>query len=472
VVIGLFLMSVCMMASGQAQTERDIALSRAKAAMAVNVEKAAADPNRPAFHFLAPANWMNDPNGPILYKGWYHVFYQFNPYGDHWGNMHWGHARSHDLVNWEDMPVALWPSKSNGEDAIFSGSCFLGSGTLGNATPIAFYTSISDKRAPEQWSALPEDADLLRWHKSEKNPVLTSTLQEWRDPFLFHKDGNVYMVTGGGKDGRGIVALYKATDSSLQKWDAQGILFQDPDKDVHNIECPNFAKVTGGKWVLLTSVHGRVEYFLGDLDESLHFHPGSRGVLAEGSYASQLLRDKRGNLIHLAWVPTDEHVGWNGFLTLPSILTSDASGKLLRTPISTLDKLRTETYSISRRSLSGPLELPPRLSGDLLEIEAKVEFRDAKEFVVRVRQSADGSRAETLRYPASTSGINLHLFVDRGVVDEYLDGGVSTRVIKFTAKPEDLGVSLEAIGGSVYLKNLKISRLRAAEFKTFEPTSK
>src|ERR1039458_8526511 len=69
------------------------------------VPKAAADPNRPVYHVHPPANWNNDPNGTVWYKGWHHVFYQHNPYGAAWGNMHWGHARSRDLVNWEHLPI-------------------------------------------------------------------------------------------------------------------------------------------------------------------------------------------------------------------------------------------------------------------------------------------------------------------------------------------------------------------------------
>ncbi len=112
---------------------------------------AAADPARPVYHFHPPANWCNDPNGTIFYRGWHHLFYQYNPYGSLWGNMHWGHARSRDLVNWEHLPIAIGPSKDKGEDHIFSGAAILAK----DGKPRVFYTSIGNKRAPEQWLAPP-----------------------------------------------------------------------------------------------------------------------------------------------------------------------------------------------------------------------------------------------------------------------------------------------------------------------------
>src|SRR5215210_2729509 len=67
------------------------------------------DPERPIYHFRPPANWNNDPNGTLFYRGWHHLFYQLNPAAPRGGNQHWGHARSKDLVNWEHLPIALWP---------------------------------------------------------------------------------------------------------------------------------------------------------------------------------------------------------------------------------------------------------------------------------------------------------------------------------------------------------------------------
>ncbi len=72
-------------------------------------EGLAGDRHRPLYHFIGPANWMNDPNGAFFWKGNYHLFYQYNPNGPFWGTIHWGHAVSSDLVHWEDFPIALCP---------------------------------------------------------------------------------------------------------------------------------------------------------------------------------------------------------------------------------------------------------------------------------------------------------------------------------------------------------------------------
>lgn len=191
---------------------RDAALAKAEAAVQAAIPIASADPDRPLVHFHAPAQWMNDPNGPIFYKGWYHLFYQLHPFGAESGTKYWGHARSRDLVRWEERPIALWPSKEQGESEVWSGSIVLGL----KGKPVLFYTSIGKDREPEQWIATPEDDDLDRWHK---DPVrITQSVNgagpiaEWRDPFLFDDFGLKYLITGGGRNGRGIVALYKATD--------------------------------------------------------------------------------------------------------------------------------------------------------------------------------------------------------------------------------------------------------------------
>src|SRR3982074_1949916 len=96
------------------------------------------DRHRPLYHFLGAGNWMNDPNGPIFWKGKYHLFYQYNPNGPFWGTIHWGNAASSDLVNWEDFPIALSPSK-NGPD---QNGCWSACVVNDNGVPTVFYTGL------------------------------------------------------------------------------------------------------------------------------------------------------------------------------------------------------------------------------------------------------------------------------------------------------------------------------------------
>ena len=84
---------------------------------------------------MAPANWINDPNGLIQYKGEYHAFYQHHPYDENWGPMHWGHVKSKDLVNWEHCPVALAPG-----DEFDKGGCFSGSAVEDDGNLVLIYT--------------------------------------------------------------------------------------------------------------------------------------------------------------------------------------------------------------------------------------------------------------------------------------------------------------------------------------------
>ena len=165
------------------------------AAIETAVAKARADPTRPVYHFRPPAQWMNDVNGPLFHKGNYHIFYQLNPYKPHVGDgIHWGHARSRDLVYWEHLPLAIWPSTEKGETGCWSGTtCFNGTGQ-----PMMFYTKASrlgsqrEAAEPfEQWAAIGDD-DLINWTKHPDNPILECERPDqpsfhwrWRDPFVF-----------------------------------------------------------------------------------------------------------------------------------------------------------------------------------------------------------------------------------------------------------------------------------------------
>ena len=132
---------------------------------------------------------MNDPNGLIWREGMYHMFYQYNPFGERWGTIHWGHAVSKDLIHWKELPIALYPSREEGEI-----HCYSGCAVEKDGIPYLFYTSVGEgERGPEhgaqQWSAVSDDG--MKTFRKLGKPAIPQSLHEgemrsrWRDPFLW-----------------------------------------------------------------------------------------------------------------------------------------------------------------------------------------------------------------------------------------------------------------------------------------------
>lgn len=464
-------------APASAEDGRDELLRRAEASLKAAALKVKDDPNRPVFHVQPKANWNNDPNGPVYFKNYYHLFYQHNPYGDDWGSMHWGHVRSKDLVHWEHQPIALAPSKSRGEDHVFSGCAAI----TKKRQVMLIYTSIG-KRSPEQWAAVPEDDSLVKWKKHPANPILTEKLHgnvkvhEWRDPFVFESAGRTFLVAGGNlnasRGGQAVVNVYQAENDDLTAWKYLGVAFTHPDKDVNNIECPLFFPLDG-KWVLIVSQGRPVHYFVGDLDaKTMRFAAKTRGVMDRGSfYAPNCMADANGRRVLWGWVQDfPKGKGWNGCLTLPRRLTIASDGTLIQRPIPELEKLRDEGWASDNVAVSNEKMLTS-VKGNSLEIVATMKRKTAEEVGLKLRRSADGKKAVTVSYdgkklhvagldvpltPASGGdALDLHIFLDHSVLEVYADGGriCITRLVN--AAPDDRGVAVFARGGQAEFKFLR-----------------
>ena len=455
-------------------------LKEAMESVTAAIPQAEGDPNRPVYHFHPPANWNNDPNGTIFYQGWHHLFYQHNPYGATWGHMHWGHARSRDLVNWEHMPIALCPSLEKGEEHVFSGAAI----TAPDGRPRLFYTSIG-KRDPEQWMAQPVDDELVAWEKYPLNPVVTLKnhgalpVDEWRDPFLFREAGRTYMVCGGNinakRGGGGAVQLYEAANPGLTEWRHRGVAFQYRDRRVWNIECPNLFKL-GSKWVLLISPQDPCEYFVGSLDLVRgKFLPDTHGVLDPGqSYASNISYDGRGRTLLWLWGRTesDPAKGWQCCMTMPRVLAIDDDGFLRQNPAPEFETLRGGVRAMPGAPLDAkPLPLGPSFAGDCLEIEAVFTVEQAAAVGFRVRVPAGGGKAAAeIGYTPgnglfSVGGagapigrqrqVRMRVFLDKCVVEAFANDGTAAIFAPLHAAPADLGVEVFARGGKAHLDSLR-----------------
>lgn len=216
---------------------------------------------RPKFHFTPAKNWMNDPNGLVWHKGEYHLFFQHNPFGRDWGHMSWGHAVSKDLLNWEELPVAI----PEGEDgAIFSGSAVSVGGEI-----IAFYTRDKDE---VQSQCMAVSADNGRtFTKFHNNPILDLGMEHFRDPKVFRFEDHWLMVLVKAQEL--LVSIYSSVD--LISWELQSE-FGKVGAVGGQWECPDLfpLSIDGNEvWVLIVSLSpggikgtSGTQYFIGDFD--------------------------------------------------------------------------------------------------------------------------------------------------------------------------------------------------------------
>ncbi len=235
-----------------------------------------AEPYRPVYHHTPPYGWMNDANGLFYKDGVYHLYYQYNPYACVWGNMHWGHSTSTDLVHWEHQPVALY---RDGYGHIFSGSSvvdFDNTAGFGAAAVVSFYTSYNTEREFIQTQCLAYSLDDGQtFTKYEGNPVLTpfDGIKDFRDPkvFWYEPERKWIMIVSADKEMR----FYSSRN--LREWDYMSAWGEGYGVQPRQFECPDFFQLTTAegetKWVLIVNVNpgcffggSATQYFVGEFD--------------------------------------------------------------------------------------------------------------------------------------------------------------------------------------------------------------
>ena len=226
---------------------------------------------RPVYHFAPAYGWMNDPNGMVYKDGEWHLFYQYNPYASVWGNMHWGHAVSRDLVHWEHLPVALAP---DGVGTIFSGSCVVddkNTAGFGAGAMVAIYTSSGD--AQIQSIAYSNDNGRT-FKKYPGNPVLTSDQGNFRDPKVFWHEGRQrwIMILAVGRE----VRFYSS--KNLKEWQFESGFGSEYGNHDGVFECPDILQLpvegtNEKKWMVIVNINpggpsggSATQYFTGDFD--------------------------------------------------------------------------------------------------------------------------------------------------------------------------------------------------------------
>ena len=517
-VIGLVLLVSATLTSCVHVQTKDAAqaqenIDKATAAIAAAAGQAEKDPTRPVYHFLPPAQWMNDVCGTIYHKGYYHLCYLINPFGDYMATVEtWGHARSRDLVHWEHLPIPFWPCGEPWERAIYTG----GAAIDGHGRPMFFWTANPrggfEKRTV---GAAVSDDEMILWKKCPGNPIMRRGTHGdpkfrggWDAPYLFTEKGRTFVIFGAILGDDAVVPIYEAANRELTRWTYRGIIFRDAISKVRDLECPNFAKL-GDQWMLCFSPGDtQMRYYVGPFDlEKFKFTPKTEGILdhafgpkndrrARGFYAGNVLYTPDGRCILFAWVSGFRDLdakqyrfrrnhgrgrGWNGCVSLPRVVTLGPDGHPRQAPAVELRKLRGRHVALKGIELGSASRVVEGASGDTLEILAVFNPGDAKAFGMKVRRSDDGRRAVTLRcdgqvldvsgtkVPLKLGGernqdqktLTLHVFLDKSVMEVFINNGrhCVTRVIY--PGENDLGVELFSEGGKATVTAIDVWRMKS-----------
>ncbi|MDX1969154.1 MAG: glycoside hydrolase family 32 protein [Planctomycetaceae bacterium] len=431
------------------------------------------EPLRPQFHFSAKRGWLNDPNGLVHFQGEWHLFFQHNPYGWGWGNMHWGHAVSRDLLHWEELGEALYPDEFG---TMFSGSAVVDwrntSGFQAGREPplVLIYTAaggagIQSQGKPfTQCLAYSNDSGRT-WTKYAGNPVLPQITGGNRDPKVFwHEPTQRWVMPLYVQRGDKHTIEFFAS-SNLKEWKFLSAI-------EGFYECPDFFELpmngdqSQRKWVLLAASS---EYMVGAFD-GVTFQPetpklpGHRG---KGFYAAQTYSDApQDRRVQFGWLQAPAPgMSFNQCLSTPLELSlrSTREGPRLRyQPVQELESLQ-----VSQRPLtsSGPAARHDDL-GELLRIDAEIRSAPAGQAQIRVRGAEivfDAAQQELsvnghrVAAPSVDGLQSLTILVDRTTLEIFASDGLVYMPFPFIAQPTDrsVGVTIQQgraeVSGAVHV---------------------
>lgn len=351
---------------------------------------------RQKFHITAEQGWINDPNGLVFFKGYYHAFFQYHPYSTEWGPMHWGHVRSADLVRWEHLPPALAPTDDIDKDGCFSGSALVADGRL-----YLMYTGVVNRDGKSyQSQCLAYSEDGLTFRKYPEIVIGRELLPEgfspfdFRDPCLFEKNGKFYALVASKKGESSDILLFSS--ENLTEWKCVGPVLDRPSSG-SMIECPCWNEECG--FMIYSDQFSVPEacehlnlhsnfYRAGKLDcAEGRFQTASVGIMDYGFdfYAAQFFACAEKPLM-LAWmqmwdrnIPSRRY-GFAGMLTLPRYV-ENRDGRFYQTPVP-LDAFVARREVFEKENFDGRIET----SAEIYQL--RFSGRDVRRFSLALKKGA------------------------------------------------------------------------------------
>lgn len=425
---------------------------------------------RQQFHFSSKRGWNNDPNGLVYYGGEYHLFYQHNPYGWNWGNMHWGHAVSGDLIHWKELPDALYPDELG---TMFSGSAVIDrnntSGFQSGTQPpmVAIYTA-DGPEMEVQCIAYSNDKG-RSWTKYQGNPVIGDRRdivgsRNIRDPRVFwHVPTNKWVMALFEGTGNSIF-----TSGNLKDWKYESHIqgfWECPEL----FELPVDGNPANRKWVMYGASG---TYMIGDFDgrkftmeSGKHYY--HRGVL----YAAQTYNNTpNGRRIQIGWgrAPSPG-MPFNQMMTIPaelSLRTTNEGIRLFAEPIEEISSVHKSEHMWNNITIEGDnKDLLVGIKGELLHIIAQFEIKTASHFGLlvngyRITYDMNHNLLNDGFLSPVDNKIFLEILVDRNSVEVFGNHGRLYLSAEHSSVDNPKGISLFSRGATV-LNKLKIHELRS-----------
>jgi sucrose-6-phosphate hydrolase SacC (GH32 family) len=401
------------------------------------------EPYRPQYHFSPRRNWTNDPNGLVYFQGEYHLFFQYNPFGDEWGHMSWGHAVSADLLHWRELPVAL--PEQNGT-MIFTGSTVVdqhnssGFCTGGKPCLIAVYTghtpAAGSRRALQTQNVAFSNDRGRTWTKYTENPVLNLNLADFRDPKIVwsERTGRWVMLVSLPDDHK--VRMYGSLN--LKKWE-QLSEFGPAGATGGQWECPElFEMPVNGKgsetrWILKVGLNpGGVQggsgeqYFVGRFDGNRFVNDNPSSLTLWTDYGKDCYCALTFNglprsqpPVMIGWMNNWQYASalptkpWRGQMTIPRKLTLRTTPdgiRLFQEPIDSLQNLQEQPFHLTDQTveqLNRKLSNVAHALAHTFKIQSTVPLGTAQE--VGWKLLADDGSSTIVGYDTETR----RLFVDR-----------------------------------------------------------
>ena len=370
--------------------------------LADTFDTANTDYYRPVYHHTPLYGWMNDPNGLVYKDGEYHLYFQYNPYGSRWGNMHWGHSVSKDLVHWEHLDPAI-ARDTLGQ--IFSGSVVVdanNSAGYGKDALIAFYTSASDEHGQIQCMAYSTDNGRT-YTKYEKNPILTpfDGLRDFRDPkvFWYEPAQKWYMIVSADKNMR----FYSSAD--LKQWEYLSQFGEGYGVQPNQFECPDFVQlpVDGNKdnmkWVMIVNINpgclfggSATEYFVGTFDGKEFKCDNDKSVtkwldFGKDHYATVCFSNTGDRVIAVPWMsnwqyanitPIRQNRGANALPRELSLYSKGGEVYMAANVVKEVEALRKETRKVDNFSLKGEQTISDVVAAEECAFEVEVDVTPGK----------------------------------------------------------------------------------------------